>query len=73
MFLELVATGERSGSLPGVLNTAADGYEADFGRMVQRSLALVEPIMILAMAVVVGFIVFSVLLPMFKLNQIIGR
>lgn len=73
VFLELVATGERSGNLARVLNTAADGYEADFGRMVQRSLALVEPVMILAMAVVVGFIVFSVLLPMFQLNQIMGR
>jgi len=73
VFLQLVSTGERSGNLAGVLNTAADGYEADFDRMVQRSLALVEPVMILAMAVVVGFIVFSVLLPMFQLNQIIGR
>ena len=73
VFLELVATGERSGNLSGVLDTAADGYEDDFGRMVQRSLAFVEPVMILAMAVVVGFIVFSVLLPMFQLNQIIGR
>jgi len=73
VFLELVSTGERSGNLAGVLNTAADGYEADFDRMVQRSLALVEPVMILTMAVVVGFIVFSVLLPMFQLNQIIGR
>ena len=73
VFLELVSTGERSGSLPSVLNTAADGYEADFGRMVERSLALVEPVMILGMALVVGFIVFSVLLPMFQLNQIIGR
>ena len=73
VFLQLVSTGERSGSLPDVLNTAADGYEADFGRMVERSLALVEPVMILGMALVVGFIVFSVLLPMFQLNQIIGK
>jgi general secretion pathway protein F len=73
VFLELVSTGERSGNLPGVLNVAADGYEADFDRMVQRSLALVEPILILVMALVVGFIVFAVLLPMFQLNQIIGR
>jgi len=73
VFLQLVSTGERSGNLAGVLNTAADGYESDFDRMVQRSLALVEPVMILTMSVVVGFIVFAVLLPMFQLNQIIGR
>ena len=73
VFLQLVSTGERSGNLAGVLNTAADGYESDFDRMVQRSLAFVEPVMILTMSVVVGFIVFAVLLPMFQLNQIIGR
>ncbi len=68
---ELIATGERSGKLPEVLGRAADSYENQFERMVQRSLAYLEPAMILAMATVVAFIVFSVLLPLFQMNQLI--
>ncbi len=73
VFRELVSTGERSGTLGEVLSLAADGYEADFDRMVQRSLSLIEPIMILFMAVVVGLIVLSILLPMLQLNSLIGK
>jgi general secretion pathway protein F len=68
---EMISTGERGGRVAEVLGMAADSYEADFDRMVQRGLALIEPAMILAMAVVVGFIVFAVLLPMFQMNQLI--
>ncbi len=71
VFIELVATGERSGKLSEVLGHAARGYEADYSRKVQRSLALLEPALILLMGAVVGFIVFAVLLPMFQLNQLI--
>ncbi|MCK4911074.1 MAG: type II secretion system F family protein [Thermodesulfovibrionales bacterium] len=68
---ELIATGERSGKLAVVLGRAADSYENEFERLVQRSLAYLEPGMILAMAAVVAFIVFSVLLPLFQMNQLI--
>ncbi len=68
---ELIATGERSGRLPEVLGRAADSYENVFERLVQRGLAYLEPAMILAMAAVVAFIVFSVLLPLFQMNQLI--
>ncbi len=72
VMLELVATGEKSGRLSEVLDKAANTYETDFDRKVQRALALLEPVMILLMGAVVGFIVFAVLLPMFQLNQLIG-
>lgn len=68
---ELIATGERSGKLAEVLGRTADSYENEFERMVQRTLAYLEPAMILAMAAVVAFIVFSVLLPLFQMNQLI--
>ena len=68
---ELIATGERSGKLSEVLGRAADSYENEFERLVQRGLAYLEPAMILAMAAVVAFIVFSVLLPLFQMNQLI--
>jgi general secretion pathway protein F len=71
VFLQLIATGEKSGSLVEVLNKTADSYEEDFERRVQKALALLEPSMILLMGLVVGFIVLAVLLPMFQLNQLV--
>jgi general secretion pathway protein F len=71
VLLQLIATGEKSGSLVEVLNKTADSYEEDFERRVQKALALLEPSMILLMGLVVGFIVLAVLLPMFQLNQLV--
>lgn len=71
VLLQLIATGERSGRLPEVLLKAADAYETEFDRRTQRALTLVEPAMILVMGLVVGFIVLSVLLPMFEMNELI--
>ena len=69
--LQLISTGEKSGRLPEVLNRAADSFEEEFGRRIQNALSLLEPLMILLMGVVVGFIVLAVLLPMFQLNQLV--
>ncbi len=71
VLLQLVSTGERSGQLAGVLKNAADSYEQEFTRRVQKSLAFLEPAMILAMGLIVGLIVLAVLLPIFQLNQLI--
>jgi len=71
VLLQLIATGEKSGTLPEVLTKAAEAYEEDFERRVQKSLSLLEPVMILLMGVIVGFIVLAVLLPMFQLNQLV--
>ncbi|MEW6674560.1 MAG: type II secretion system F family protein [Nitrospirota bacterium] len=71
VMLQLISVGERSGTLIEVLNKAADSYEEEFHRRVQRALSLLEPSMILLMGIVVGFIVLAVLLPMFQLNQLV--
>lgn len=68
---ELISTGEKSGMLPEVLARAADSYEARFDQLTQRLLAGLGPAIVLIMAIVVGFIVMAVLLPMFELNQLI--
>lgn len=68
---QLISTGERSGTLTEVLKKASQAYEEEFDRRVQNALSLLEPLMILAMGIIVGFIVFAVLLPMFQLNQLI--
>ena len=71
ILLQLISTGEKSGTLGEMLNKAANSYEEEFERKVQKSLSLLEPVMILLMGLIVGFIVFAVLLPMFQLNQLV--
>jgi len=71
VLLQLIATGERSGKLVEVLKSAADSYENEFSRKVQKALSFLEPGMILIMGLIVGFIVLAVLLPIFQLNQLV--
>lgn len=71
VLLQLISTGERSGQLVEVLKNAADAYEEEFSRRVQKALALLEPTMVLVMGAIVGLIVLAVLLPIFQLNQLI--
>ncbi|MBF0560138.1 MAG: type II secretion system F family protein, partial [Nitrospirae bacterium] len=71
ILVQLISTGERSGTLGEMLNKAADSYEEEFERKVQKSLSLLEPVMILLMGLIVGFVVLAVLLPMFQLNQLV--
>jgi general secretion pathway protein F len=71
VLLQLIATGERSGQLVPILKKAADSYEEEFSRRVQKALSYLEPAMILVMGLIVGLIVLAVLLPIFQLNQLI--
>jgi len=71
VLLQLISTGEKSGQLIGILNNAANSYEEEFSRRVQKALSFLEPAMILLMGVIVGLIVLAVLLPIFQLNQLI--
>jgi general secretion pathway protein F len=68
----MVAVGEQSGDLEAMLNKIADAYEREVETRLTGLTSLIEPVMILAMAVVVGFIVFSILLPIFEMNQMIN-
>jgi len=72
VFRQMVSVGEQSGDLEGMLHKIADAYEREVETRITGMTALIEPIMILLMAVVVGFIVISILLPIFEMNQMIG-
>jgi len=71
VLLQLISTGERSGQLVEILKNAADSYEEELSRRMQKALSILEPAMILCMGFVVGLIVLAVLLPIFQLNQLI--
>ena len=71
VFTRLLATGQKSGHLGEAVKKASTSYDEDFKRRLDRSLALLEPSMILIMGGVVGFIVLAVLLPIFEMNQLV--
>jgi general secretion pathway protein F len=70
--LQIISTGEKTGKLAEVLMKTSESYEAEFDRKLQGAISLLEPVLILTMGLVVGFIVVSVLLPIFEMNQIMN-
>lgn len=70
MAIYLIRTGEESGKLDYMLQVVANNYSADLLELTATLSAQIEPIMLLLMAVVVGFIVLSIALPIFKMTEI---
>jgi general secretion pathway protein F len=71
MMCHMVAVGERSGQLETMLENVAGAYERDVEVEVARMTALLSPLMIVVMAVGVGFIVFSVITPIMNMQEFI--
>jgi len=67
--IQMILVGEQSGDLENMLGKIADVYETEAEATIMRLTALLEPLMILSMAVVVGFIVVSIILPIVEMNQ----
>lgn len=70
--VSLVAVGEESGRLDDALAEIADTYEHECDEAVKVMTSLLEPIMILVMGLVVGFIVMAMLLPIFQINTMVS-
>ncbi len=70
MFLHLVASGEASGQLDKMLEKAAHYLENDVEALIQTTLTLFEPLMIIVMGGIVLYIVLAIMLPIFALDQI---
>jgi general secretion pathway protein F len=68
----MIAVGEKSGKLEDMLLRVADAFETDVETTVQGLTALIEPLMILLMGSIIGFIALSILLPIFQINQIVN-
>jgi type IV pilus assembly protein PilC len=65
----MVAVGEETGQLEHMLSKIADFYEAEVDAKVKALTALIEPIMIVFVGGIVGFIVISMYLPMFSIYE----
>jgi len=72
MVTRMIAVGERSGQLEGMLENVADAYEGEVELKIGRLTTLMEPLLILVMGGVVGFIVFSILMPILEMNELVG-
>lgn len=71
MAIHLIASGESSGNLPGMLDRAASAQEQEVETLVTTLTSLMEPLLILLMGGVVLTIVIAILLPVFDLNQLV--
>ncbi len=71
MMVSMVGIGEESGALEDMLDRAADYYDEELEAAIAKLVALLEPLMIVVMAVIIGFIVIAMLLPMFDMFQTI--
>ena len=70
--VQMMGVGEQSGELEAMLENVADLYQGKAEAAIDSLTTLLEPIMILFMAVVVGFVVISILLPIFEMSQLAG-
>jgi type II secretory pathway component PulF len=72
LMIDLLKIGEETGDVPAALNNVADTYESELNTALRVTMTLIEPVLIIGMAVGVGLLLLSVLLPMFRLISNIG-
>ncbi len=73
MVTSMVEIGEETGELPDMLTRIADNYDEDVDNAVSGMTSLIEPIMIVFLALVVGFIVIALFLPIVGIIETIGK
>ncbi|MGH1536985.1 MAG: type II secretion system inner membrane protein GspF, partial [Gammaproteobacteria bacterium] len=73
MTLHLIASGEQSGDLEEMLDRAASQQERELNTIINTTLKLLEPLIIVFMGVMVLGIVMAILMPIFNLNQLVGQ
>jgi general secretion pathway protein F len=70
--VQMMAVGESSGTLEEMLAKISQASERELEAATLGITALIEPLLIVIMGILVGFIVLSILLPIFEMNQVIG-
>ncbi|WP_058535324.1 GspF family T2SS innner membrane protein variant LspF [Legionella saoudiensis] len=71
MAIHLISSGEKSGQLSSMMERSASHLDNEVKRLIDTSLTLLEPLVILLMGAVVLFIVLATLLPIFSMEQLI--
>ncbi len=73
LMTRMITVGEQTGELEEMLTKIANIYDLQVETLISTLTSLLEPVMILVIGAVIGFIVFAVLLPIFDLTSTIGR
>jgi len=72
MVTHMISVGESTGALDAMLGKIADFYDDEVDQAVASLTALLEPMMMVFLGVVIGFIVIAMYLPIFKMASVIG-
>ena len=70
--IQMIAAGEESGKLGEVLDEISDYYAKQLREQIKAVTSMIEPIMIIVMGTVVGFIAMAIILPIFKMSQVVS-
>ena len=73
MVVQMIAVGESTGAMDAMLQKIADFYEDEVDNAVTAMKQLIEPIMILVLGVIIGGLVVSMYLPIFKMGSVVGN
>ena len=69
--VQMISAGEESGNLGEVMNDIAEFYSRELKATIKAVTAMIEPVMIIIMGFVVGFIAMSIILPIFKMSSLV--
>ena len=72
LLVEMTAVGEDSGSMEHTLEVIGNYYDTEVEYVTSRAVKLIEPVIIIVLAVFIAFILLSVYLPMFSMYNSIG-
>ena len=70
--VQMIGAGEESGKLGEVLDEVSDYYARQLKDQIKTVTGMIEPIMIIIMGSIVGFIAMAIILPIFKMSQIVS-
>ena len=73
LVIQMMSVGEETGQLDTMLNKVSDYYEEQINEALNSLTAMLEPVIILFLGSVIGFIVLAMFLPIFKLTQTIAH
>lgn len=72
MLSSMIFIGEEAGSLGDILISTADYFDNESDSAIQRMISMIEPIMIIILGIVIGFIVISIIQPIFTMYESVG-
>ncbi|MFA4943517.1 MAG: type II secretion system F family protein [Lentisphaeria bacterium] len=72
MLIYMLAAGEKTGNVDGMLEKVADFYEAEVRASLEQLTSMIEPLLMAILGIVIGSIVISMFMPIFKMTEIVG-